>query len=328
MLLQPIIIEGENWVPLQWRMCLYEYRLSGRESLPFWHELNIFCFKLKCFLDLWFLPLLNISITCRAFKTCHGLGAIWEYIIQIWKAHRELFTVYGSKDCIMRFLIKDMGHELQGLRWSAKSPVKQSLQLESMCLLDESPSASPDGGMEIYQIPTYDVLSCKLKCLDQWYVPKSICPCESRQWVQSLSAKSCVLVTSPSPRTALGPVVWLQGEADSTWPRLDLQVGSCISKTANMDNPCFSSGFAALYTALHTLDCGGHTRTHAYHTDTHIQTCHAYYILHTKVHTIYKSISQFGLCNCPAHSGIREFYRFAVTVHFNWYSHTDPLCSA
>ena len=30
-----IIIEGENWVPLQWRMCLYEYRLSGRESLPF-----------------------------------------------------------------------------------------------------------------------------------------------------------------------------------------------------------------------------------------------------------------------------------------------------
>lgn len=126
MLLQPIIISRENWMPLQWRMCLYEYRLSGRESLPFWHELNIFCYKLKCFLDLWFLPLLNISIICRAFITCHGLGPIWEYIIQIWKVLRELFTVYGIKDCIMRFLIKDMGHELQGLRWSAKSPVKQS----------------------------------------------------------------------------------------------------------------------------------------------------------------------------------------------------------
>lgn len=273
-------------------MCLYEYRLSGRESLLFWHELNIFCSKLKCFLDLWFLPLLNISITCRAFKTCHGLGPIWEYIIQIWKALRELFTMYRSKDWIMRFLIKDMGHELQGLRWSAKSPVKQSLQLESVCLLAESPSASAHGGMEIYQIPTYDVLSCKLECLDQCYVPKSICPCESRQWVQSLSAKSCVLVTSPSPRTALGPAVWLQGEAGRTWPRLDLQVGSCISKRANMDNPCFLSGFAAPYTALHTLDCGGHTHIHAYHTDTHIQT----YAMHTtyyikSIHHIQKHFS-------------------------------------
>ena len=155
--------------------------------------------------------------------------------------------------------------------------MKQSLQLESVCLLAESPSASAHGGMEIYQIPTYDVLSCKLECLDQWYVPKSICPCESRQWVQSLSAKSCVLVTSPSPRTALGPAVWLQGQAGRTWPRLDLQVGSCISKRANMDNPCFLSGFAAPYTALHTLDCGGHTHIHAYHTDTHIQT----YAMHT-----------------------------------------------
>lgn len=172
-----------------------------------------------------------------------------------------------SKTWDMSFRDSD---DQQNLQWN-------SLQLESMCLLAESPSASPDGGMEIYQIPTYDVLSCKLQCLDQWYVPKSICPCESRQWIQSLSAKSCVFVTSPSPRTALGPVVWLQGEAESTWPRLDLQVGSCISKRANMDNPCFSSGFAAPYTALHTLDCGGHTCTHAYHTDTHIQT----YAMHT-----------------------------------------------
>ena len=157
-------------------------------------------------------------------------------------------------------------------------------------------------------------------------MPNSIRPCESREWVQSLSAKSCVLVTSPSPRTALGPVVWLQGEAGSTWPRLDLQVGSCISKRTNMDNPCFLSGFAAPYTALHTLHRGGHTCTHSYHTDTHTQT----YAMHTtyrSTHHTQKPVS-IWLCNCPAHSGIRESCRFVVTVHFNWDSHTYPLCSA
>lgn len=109
----------------------------------------------------------------------------------------------------------------------------------------------------------------------------------------SHSAKLCVLVTSPSPRTALGPAVWLQGEGQAEpGPRLTCRWESCILREPTWTTFCFLSGFAAPYTALHTLDCGGHTHIHAYHTDTHIQT----YAMHTtyyikSIHHIQKYFS-------------------------------------
>lgn len=80
------------------------------------------------------------------------------------------------------------------------------------------------------------------------------------------------------------------------------------------------SRFATPYTTLHTSDCGGHTCTHAHHTD----TLHTYHTLHTYT----KVALNLGVQTVMAMVAFGSPAVYVVTVRFSWDIHTDPLHSA
>lgn len=127
------------------------------------------------------------------------------------------------------------------------------------------------------------------------------------------------LSACPSSRTALGPVVWLQGEAGHAWPLLTLLVESTSLREPSIYKPFFLSRFATPYTTLHTSDCGGHTCTHAHHTN----TLHTYHTLHTYT----KVALNLGMQTLMAMVAFGSPAVYVATVHFSWDIHTDPLHS-
>lgn len=128
----------------------------------------------------------------------------------------------------------------------------------------KSPSASPGGGMEIYQLPIYQLsfrVNMDVQIRGTWQRACNLVSSEhglSHSQLRLLSLSSC-----PSLRTTLGPVVWRQGRAGSARPRPTLSGGCCVSKKTQHLQVLFLVWVGCPLHTLHTPDCGGHTHTHA-----------------------------------------------------------------
>lgn len=152
--------------------------------------------------------------------------------------------------------------------------------------------------MEIYQIPTLSVISRKHGCLDQWYMANSICSCELREQVQSLSAKTCVLVSLSQFQNCSGPCCVATRRGRPCLTSADTAGGIYISKRTQYLQAFF------LVSVCYTL----HYLTHLRLWRTHMHPCtphkHPPHIPHTP--HIHKSSSQFGYANSHGHGGIWE----------------------